>query len=46
MREMADLDAVHLGLDENEADIAEELQDFEFNTRSEASVSSVERILS
>ncbi|KAH8322633.1 hypothetical protein KR059_002092, partial [Drosophila kikkawai] len=39
MREMADLDAVHLGLDENEADIAEELQDFEFNTRSEASES-------
>lgn len=39
MRDMADLDAVHLGLDENEADIAEELQDFEFNTRSEASES-------
>uniref|UniRef100_A0A6P4EQE2 YTH domain-containing protein 1 n=1 Tax=Drosophila rhopaloa TaxID=1041015 RepID=A0A6P4EQE2_DRORH len=41
MREMADLDAVHLGLDENEADIAEELQDFEFNTRSEASESNL-----
>ncbi|XP_026847532.1 YTH domain-containing protein 1 [Drosophila persimilis] len=39
MRDMADLDAVNLGLDENEADIAEELQDFEFNTRSEASES-------
>lgn len=37
---MADLDAVHLGLDENEADIAEELQDFDsFDTRSEASKS-------
>lgn len=36
---MTDLDAVNLGLDENEADIAEELQDFEdsFDTRSEAS---------
>ncbi|XP_023173281.1 YTH domain-containing protein 1 [Drosophila hydei] len=40
MRDMADLDAVHLGLDENEADIAEELQDFDsFDTRSEASKS-------
>lgn len=39
---MADLDAVNLGLDENEADIAEELQDFgdSFDTRSEASVES------
>ncbi|XP_055910004.1 YTH domain-containing protein 1 [Eupeodes corollae] len=39
---MADLDAVNLGLDENEADIAEELQDFEdsFDTRSEASAAS------
>lgn len=38
---MTDLDAVNLGLDENEADIAEELQDFEdsFDTRSEASES-------
>lgn len=36
---MADMDAVHLGLDENEADIAEELQHFDdsFDTRSEAS---------
>ncbi|XP_004527021.1 YTH domain-containing protein 1 [Ceratitis capitata] len=41
MKIMADLDAVHLGLDENEADIAEELQDFDdsFDTRSEASES-------
>ncbi|XP_037905740.1 YTH domain-containing protein 1 isoform X2 [Hermetia illucens] len=40
---MADLDAVvNLGLDENEADIAEELQGFEdsFDTRSEASADS------
>lgn len=38
---MADMDAVHLGLDENEADIAEELQHFDdsFDTRSEASES-------
>lgn len=41
---MADLDAVHLGLDENEADIAEELQHFDdsFDTRSEASESGSE----
>ncbi|XP_075160409.1 YTH domain containing 1 [Haematobia irritans] len=39
MKIMADMDAVHLGLDENEADIAEELQHFDdsFDTRSEAS---------
>ncbi|XP_030386068.1 YTH domain-containing protein 1 [Scaptodrosophila lebanonensis] len=37
---MTDLGAAVLGLDENEADIAEELQDFEsFDTRSEASES-------
>ncbi|XP_017461432.1 PREDICTED: YTH domain-containing protein 1 [Rhagoletis zephyria] len=44
MKIMADLDAVHLGLDENEADIAEELQDFDdsFDTRSEASESGSE----
>ncbi|XP_005179046.1 YTH domain-containing protein 1 [Musca domestica] len=41
MKIMADMDAVHLGLDENEADIAEELQHFDdsFDTRSEASES-------
>lgn len=45
---MADLDAVHLGLDENEADIAEELQDFDesFDTRSEASESGSESSVS
>ncbi|XP_055376831.1 YTH domain-containing protein 1 isoform X2 [Condylostylus longicornis] len=39
---MADLDAVNLGLDENEADIATELQDYgdSFDTRSEASAAS------
>lgn len=39
MKTMADLDAVHLGLDENEADIAEELQHFDnpFNTDSDRS---------
>lgn len=44
MKIMADLDAVNLGLDENEADIAEELQDFDdsFDTRSEASESGSE----
>uniref|UniRef100_A0A1A9WC88 YTH domain-containing protein n=1 Tax=Glossina brevipalpis TaxID=37001 RepID=A0A1A9WC88_9MUSC len=44
MKIMADLDAVHLGLDENEADIAEELQHFDesFDTRSEASESGSE----
>lgn len=37
MKRMADLDAVHLGLDENEADIAEELQHFDdpFNSDSD-----------
>ncbi|XP_039963257.1 YTH domain-containing protein 1 [Bactrocera neohumeralis] len=48
MKIMADLDAVHLGLDENEADIAEELQDFDdsFDTRSEASESGSESSVS
>lgn len=37
---MADLDAVNLGLDETEADIADELLEDSFDTRSEASGSS------